>query len=512
MGSRRFLPLLALGVLLGVAVRPTAAEENVGDGAAPVAGDAISAATDLRASLRSLADAGRDGDLLQAADLALAKEPGSAVALEYRAFALQRLGYAGPAIEAYERLVAAVPDHVWGLTRLGALMAQAGNGDRAREVLGRALELDETAADARWRLVAVLRDQGAMVEAERLLVAGLAVGADPARAHAELAYLRWARGDAKGAAASWKAAAAAGADRVVVDHGRRLLVWERRAGQSASVARLRGEGHVWTPDVPGLSVQSSLGPKLPNEVNTLLTALPARYAAFFGLETSRRGPIAVRLSRTIEEHETHRRRLFPAGSVGRAFLVPGFTAGRRPRRDQDATSERPDTIYATWASPTFLTSLSHELAHAVLIDRARGVPVWLDEGLATYLELPRDGDVDADPSRPRSDLLAELERARVAGRLRSLQAVVAVTRRELDGAHGREHYAAVWSVVHFLLHGVGAEGAGRHERFQSLLDAARPRGRRGGGREPASLSRIYGLSDAALDRAWKRHLATIGDR
>ena len=88
---------------------------------------------------RTLAEAGKDEDALQAFDGALkadAKLPG--VQLEM-AMALQRLGRQQEAVPWFERAVAADPKNVEALTNLGLALTMTGKGKEALEYLNRAL-------------------------------------------------------------------------------------------------------------------------------------------------------------------------------------------------------------------------------------------------------------------------------------------------------------------------------------------------------------------------------------
>ena len=88
--------------------------------------------------------------------------------------------------------------------------------------------------------------------------------------------------------------------------------------------------------------------------------------------------------------------------------------------------------------------LRHELTHALLNSALRAVPLWLDEGLAEYFEIPPGrGGVSGDHIKqlrhgPNGPLHADLNR------LEQLRDVGEMTPAE---------YREAWAWVHFMLHG-----------------------------------------------------------
>jgi len=144
--------------------------------------------------------------------------------------------------------------------------------------------------------------------------------------------------------------------------------------------------------------------------------------------------------------------------------------------------------------------------HAALRRTAFGVPVWLDEGVATYLERLRG--VADDPEPWRDDLRAELTSALRHDRVLTWEAMLAAQRRAFEGAHGRERYAQAWSMVRFLLHAeeMGGDRSIRRERLRSIVAPARGGGafRISGGK--ALVAATYGMSVAEIDAAWRRHI------
>lgn len=98
------------------------------------------------------------------------------------------------------------------------------------------------------------------------------------------------------------------------------------------------------------------------------------------------------------------------------------------------------------------TDLRHESVHALLNEGAKPLPLWLDEGLAEYFEVPKQqrwrGHVHV------ASIAAMAERATCPD-LECLERISDVSQM------GSESYRDAWAWVHFLLH--------RHRDTRSLL-------------------------------------------
>ena len=103
------------------------------------------------------------------------------------------------------------------------------------------------------------------------------------------------------------------------------------------------------------------------------------------------------------------------------------------------------------------------------------LPVWLEEGIATYMEGFRWDDRDPDEPlfRPWANVerFDRLREAHAEGRLKPLSLIVNTTPQDLIGRTEEgtlDYYAQIWGAVHFL-----AESEAYRTEFQSLLlDAA----------------------------------------
>jgi Tfp pilus assembly protein PilF len=442
--------------------------------------EAVDVDAELRATLRRAADAGEYSAVLRDADVALGARPSSVAALEYRAFALQRMGAAEAARVAYRALLAARPDHAWAMAQLGHLLGVAGEFLEAETMLRQSIALDPKSHDARRKLVAVQRGRRDYAGAERTVLDALAAGDDVAWGEAQIAYLAWARHDVAAAHRALGRATAASAPTDDMDRVERLLRWEAEVRADGASA---GDGP-WRIECGGVAVVTGLGPRLPAEIATLLTTLPERDRELVAPRSSA-AAIVVHLHRTLEDHEDARRSLFPEGSLGRAFLVD--------RQRGRAVGAIEIHVPCTADSPA--TSLSHELAHAAVHDASPWTPIWLDEGLATYLEIPPAGG-EARAARP--DLEALVRSSLAAGRALAWRQLLVAGRAEFEGPMGRARYAQAWSVTRFLVERGGVDAAARKRRVAALL-SLNPWRRD----DPiAGLGAALGADAAALERAW----------
>lgn len=87
--------------------------------------------------------------------------------------------------------------------------------------------------------------------------------------------------------------------------------------------------------------------------------------------------------------------------------------------------------------------LRHETTHAVLHGILPMVPLWLDEGLGEYFEVPKEQRQNGHPH------LSSIRKQVKAGKLPSITSLEKIT--ELPSMT-HAHYRDAWSWVHFLLH------------------------------------------------------------
>ena len=159
-------------------------------------------------------------------------------------------------------------------------------------------------------------------------------------------------------------------------------------------------------------------------------------------------PIHVHLFRDGTRYANYMRQRYPAMPDRRAFFVETDTQL---------------LVYAHWGDRV-AEDLRHEVAHGYLHAAVGQLPLWLDEGLAEYFEVPRGHD---GLNRPHLDLLLVLQ-ARGAWspdleRLERLTDFAELSQRD---------YAESWAWVHFLL----TSDSPHRQVLQSALAELRNRG------------------------------------
>jgi hypothetical protein len=129
-----------------------------------------------------------------------------------------------------------------------------------------------------------------------------------------------------------------------------------------------------------------------------------------------------------------------AEAYGR-YLVERFP-NVPPRRAFFVESDTNLTVYAHW-SDRVAEDLRHEVAHGYLHAMVRGLPLWLDEGLAEYFEVPR---TQSGLNGPHLELLADMSEHN--GWKPNLVRLEGLT----DAAQMEQRdYAEAWAWVYFLL-------------------------------------------------------------
>lgn len=137
-------------------------------------------------------------------------------------------------------------------------------------------------------------------------------------------------------------------------------------------------------------------------------------------------------------------------------------------------------VYTQWGDRV-AEDLRHEITHAYLHSVVSDLPLWLDEGLAEYYELPRGC---RGVNRPHVDLLlAELGKDAWRPDLERLESL------DDTGAMTQVDYAESWAWVHWMLRGEPRRAEMLREYLRELHGGgpARPLGERihaGGGGDP----------------------------
>jgi hypothetical protein len=155
------------------------------------------------------------------------------------------------------------------------------------------------------------------------------------------------------------------------------------------------------------------------------------------------------------------------------------------RRALYVKSKGPGKVFAYW-SRDFEVDLRHECTHALLHASLPVVPLWLDEGLAEYFQVPADQRAAAHPYL--KAVRSQVRWSSVA-RPETLEKIAKVA----DLGHGE--YQAAWAWVHFMLHGP----APAHEELVSFLADIRS------GSPPGLLSARLRRRLADLDSVFTAH-------
>jgi hypothetical protein len=138
--------------------------------------------------------------------------------------------------------------------------------------------------------------------------------------------------------------------------------------------------------------------------------------------------VHVHLYRDEQKYRDFLQRHFPSVPQRRAFFV-----------ETDTTLD----VYAHW-SDRVGEDLRHEVAHAYMHSVVPAIPLWLDEGLAEYFEVPRG---HGGLNQPHVDLLSDMMEHN--GWLPNLQRLESLkSAADMDQAD----YAESWAWVYFLLH------------------------------------------------------------
>lgn len=156
-------------------------------------------------------------------------------------------------------------------------------------------------------------------------------------------------------------------------------------------------------------------------------------------------PIHLYLFEHRERYEAYAAATFPGFPARRAFFVKTDTSL---------------SIYAHWQD-RIAEDLRHETTHGYVHAVAGDVPLWLDEGIAEYFELPRS---DHQVHREHVD--------RLAGRL--LEGTWQPDLQRLEsfrdaGLLTQDHYAEAWCWVHWMLE----TSAERRAMLQDFLTEVR---------------------------------------
>jgi hypothetical protein len=160
-----------------------------------------------------------------------------------------------------------------------------------------------------------------------------------------------------------------------------------------------------------------------------LELLPGQIQEQFKLPPGN-GIIQVFLFETQDQYDSYMAVRYPKLPSRRAYFIA------EPR----AASTGDDLLVYTWMGDQLKTDLRHELTHAILHGVLKTVPLWLDEGIASYFELP------SNANGVNSAHVDQLVKSHFQPDLARLETFGKVAQME------KPEYREAWAWVHFLIH------------------------------------------------------------
>src|SRR4051812_13312780 len=139
-------------------------------------------------------------------------------------------------------------------------------------------------------------------------------------------------------------------------------------------------------------------------------------------------PVYLFVFQSKSVYQTYMKQYFPKVPFRRALFI----------------KERGPGMVFVYRSPDLEIDIRHESTHALLHSCLPMVPLWLDEGLAEYFEVPASQRASQNPHL--SSLKWQVRLGQVA-KIESLEAITNL------GQMGRNEYRDSFAWVHFMLHG-----------------------------------------------------------
>jgi hypothetical protein len=189
-----------------------------------------------------------------------------------------------------------------------------------------------------------------------------------------------------------------------------------------------------------------------------------------------REPIEVYLFHDEGTYRRYLKRIYPTLPFRQAFFVKENGLGR---------------VFA-YDSSAFDADLRHECTHALLHTALPVVPLWLDEGLASYFEVPADAPLSKAPYF--SGVLWNV-------RFGSVPSMEKLEKIESVEAMGKAEYRDSWAWVHFMCQG---SSAARQELAEYLEDLASKK-------PPGLLSERLNRRVPALSTEFKTHIKRMAN-
>jgi hypothetical protein len=203
------------------------------------------------------------------------------------------------------------------------------------------------------------------------------------------------------------------------------------------------------------------------------------YDVYSDLEEERVREAILRMTRMAEEyHERTKEFTGAIRSKFRFYLFKNpedYYRNGGPTKSFGAYITARDTLMSQGGDPsrdglwrTIQHEGFHQFVHNVI---GRGLPSWLDEGMAVYFEhsiFTGDGFVSGVLPAERGARVQEAIREK---RLKSVRAMMAMTQVQWNAEADPTNYDMVWSMVYFLVHGEGGKYSAAFVNF--LKDVGR---------------------------------------
>ncbi len=203
------------------------------------------------------------------------------------------------------------------------------------------------------------------------------------------------------------------------------------------VVALAGCTAAWRQTAPALPARNTI------VMDQLLVSsdfeLPAHHRLLDEIRLQR-GDLSQLLALPVSDEPIHVY-LFESGPVFAEFMHSHYPTFPQ-RRAFFVETDTQLTVYAHWGDRV-AEDLRHEVSHGYLHSIVRNLPLWLDEGLAEYFEVPRGTH---GLNRPHVD---ELTAALAQGKWRP--DLPRLERLDSSGDMTQLDYAEAWAWVHMLL-------------------------------------------------------------
>ncbi len=277
------------------------------------------------------------------------------------------------------------------------------------------------------------------------------------------------------------------------------------------ILKHRRSGDSWFVSLDGGEVAWSLVDKTTSDFGKAFRLDTEHYS----IRTNAGVGAAVDLARDLEYEYSAFYQVFGEDLKLREILEPMTVNAYRTRKDWppsaashaggyfDSAGRIAYIYYETF--PGRPPGLFHEGIHALLfmaIERAQGgsVPAWVDEGLAMYFESALTGP----PGLPTLELgridASLFRECASAVKPDGLTRVLNYNASDFQASTNQRYkYAAVYTLVHFLIH---ADGEAHRQKFAAFLREA--------SRSKASSSRFekaLGSDERVIEKAWRKYVA-----